>query len=708
MCGIAGLLALPGGAPPEPAELATMAAALAHRGPDGAGHHLDDAAGLAIRRLALVDPGHGDQPLANEDGTILVVCNGELYDHRALRRDLERRGHTFRTRLGRRGARAPLRGARPGVRRGPARDVRARAVGRAAASARARPRPVRDQAARLRARVGGRLVFASELKALLALPGFPRDIDPEAVEDYLALNAVPAPATIFRAARKLEPGHRLIAEAGRVRIERYARPRPLPPAELRREPLEALAAEARERLAELGARAPRRRRARRRAALGRRRLQPDHGARRPAALKTFSIGFDVAAFDELAGARAVAERYGTDHHELRLGPGRGRRARGRGGDLRRALAATPPRCPTGCSPASPPVTSRPCSRARARTSCSAAIRPTPPTGSAAERRAPPRRSRPRSPAGRAPPGGLSLDFRLRRLALGAGLGPLERHHAFKETFAARAARRRCSAAPRATRSRRCARRYAETAGAEPIARLQDVDIGSFLADDLLPQADRAGMAHGLEIRVPFLDPVVAELAYALPLTRARARAARPSGCCAAPPRRCCRRRSCAGPSAASARRSRPGCAARWRSSRATCCRPRASPARAGSRPRRCPRCSTATSARREDLGRPLWALIAFGLWHDAWAVGPAAAAGGARADPAGGRMMPSGAAASFPRGMRRAGAGSRSDRPAGFLGRACPRAGPGGAGRRAEALAGQRAVDQLPLAAVRGSRGSTS
>ena len=81
MCGIAGLLSLPGGAPPTPPELATMAAALAHRGPDGAGHHLDDVAGLAIRRLALVDPAHGEQPLANEDRTVFVVCNGELYDH---------------------------------------------------------------------------------------------------------------------------------------------------------------------------------------------------------------------------------------------------------------------------------------------------------------------------------------------------------------------------------------------------------------------------------------------------------------------------------------------------------------------------------------------------------------------------------------------------------------------------------------------------
>src|SRR5262245_33013780 len=97
MCGIAGLLALPSGAPPTRDELAVMSAALAHRAPDGAGHHIDDHAGLAIRRLALIDPIGGGQPIANEDGSIHVIANGELYDHRALRRQLEGRGHRFRT-----------------------------------------------------------------------------------------------------------------------------------------------------------------------------------------------------------------------------------------------------------------------------------------------------------------------------------------------------------------------------------------------------------------------------------------------------------------------------------------------------------------------------------------------------------------------------------------------------------------------------------
>ena len=187
----------------------------------------------------------------------------------------------------------------------------------------------------------------------------------------------------------------------------------------------------------------------------------------------------------------------------------------------------------------------------------------------------------------------SLDFRLRRLALGAGLGPLERHHAFKETFAPAL---RFALLGRAGDPLAALRaRYAETAGAEPIARLQDADIGSFLADDLLPQADRAGMAHGLEVRVPFLDPEVAELAYALPLERACARLRDQAG---AAPRRGAA--AAAGDRArAQARLLHAGRGLAARAAGGARARPAGAGAgrrgRAGSRPRRCPRCWTATS-----------------------------------------------------------------------------------------------------------------
>ena len=340
-----------------------MSAALAHRGPDGAGHHLDAVAGLAIRRLALVDPVGGEQPIANEDGAVHVVCNGELYDHRALRRGLERRGHTFRTRLGRRGARPPLRGARAGVRRGPARDVRASRCGTRRARRLVLARDPFGIKPLVYAQLGRRLAFASELKALLALPDFPRDVDPAAVEGYLALNAVPAPATIFRAARKLEPGHRLIADAGGVRVERYARPRPAAGRRAAARAARRAGGGGARAAGGLRARAPRRRRAGRRPALRRRRLEPGHragGARRRPPLQTFSVGFDVAAFDELAAARARSPS-ATAPSIASCGSGRRRwtssRASRRATTSRRA---TPPRCRTGCSRASPRATSRRC------------------------------------------------------------------------------------------------------------------------------------------------------------------------------------------------------------------------------------------------------------------------------------------------------------------------------------------------------------
>ena len=616
MCGIAGMLALPDGPPPTLPELATMAAALAHRGPDGAGHHLDGVAGLAIRRLALVDPQHGDQPIANEDGSVHVVCNGELYDHKALRRELERRGHTFRT------------GSDVEVlvhlyeERGPAfveglRGMFAVALWDARARRLVLARDPFGIKPLVHALIGRRLVFASELKALLALPDFPRAIDPAAVEAYLALNAVPAPATIFRAARKLEPGHRLIAEPGGITIERFARPRPVPAAEQRRESLEELAAEARERLANsvrahLAADAP----------VG---VLLSGGvdsslitALAGAPLKTFSVGFDVASFDELASARSVAERYGTDHHELRLGPASA-------AELEGVTASYDE--PSGDATALPywllarfaaghvkaVLTGEGADELFGGYQTYAADRLGPHAARAAALVAPAVARWPSSS------GRLSLDFRLRRLALGAGLGPLERHHAFKETFPPplRASLLGRSGDPLAA----LRARYAETAGVEPIARLQDADIGSFLADDLLPQADRAGMAHGLEVRVPFLDPVVSELAFALPL------AARVRGL---ETKRVLRHAAAPLLPQAIVRGPKRGfctpVAAWLRGPLQELARDLLAPERVAAQGWFAPAPVSALLerhlSRREDLGRPLWALIAFGLWHDAWAAAP--------------------------------------------------------------------------------------
>src|SRR5437762_6256979 len=200
-----------------------MSDLLVHRGPDSAGEHVDGGVALAARRLSIIDLEHGDQPIANEDGTVHVVQNGEIYNHEALRRELEAAGHRFRTHCdtevivhlyGEHGldfARR-LRGMFAVAiwdGRGPGRLVLARD--------RFGIKPLLYRA------VDGELAFASELRAL------PRgEIDLDALEAFLAFNSIPAPLTIFRDCRKLPPGHVLAWEDGEVSLRRFARPAPVP------------------------------------------------------------------------------------------------------------------------------------------------------------------------------------------------------------------------------------------------------------------------------------------------------------------------------------------------------------------------------------------------------------------------------------------------------------------------------------------------
>ncbi|HSR95301.1 MAG TPA: asparagine synthetase B, partial [Solirubrobacterales bacterium] len=197
-----------------------MCEAQEHRGPDSRGVHLDSAAGLGIQRLRVIDLATGDQPIANEDGSVTVVLNGEIYNFRELRSRLERSGHRFATASdtevivhlyeeeGSRCVRS-LHGM----------------FGLAIWDAR------RRRLLLARDRVGkkplfyalrdGALSFASELRALLQDPEIPRDLDFEALDAYLALRWIPAPLSAFEAVRKLPPACVLTLEGGRVEIERY-------------------------------------------------------------------------------------------------------------------------------------------------------------------------------------------------------------------------------------------------------------------------------------------------------------------------------------------------------------------------------------------------------------------------------------------------------------------------------------------------------
>jgi asparagine synthase (glutamine-hydrolysing) len=341
MCGIAGFWNLRTGRPADPSAIRAATRSLIHRGPDEEGYLVDGALALGSRRLTVVDPRGGRQPMGNEDGSVHVVFNGEIYNHGELRVELQGAGHRFRTRSDTEVL------VHAWEEWGP--DGLERLNGMFALA-------VWD--ARRRCLLLGRdrlgikplyvwdgpegMAFGSELKAVVALPWVPLEWDLEAVDDFMTYEYVPAPGCILRNARKLRPGHWLLyreGDGGAGRLRRYwamqgkedppRAPSPGSPAGdgsrrkgasrqgPRIDPREA-AFELRERL---------------RTAV-RRRLMADvplgaflSGGIDSSAVvalmagelgegvRTFSLGFRDASYDERHHARAVAEDFGTHHRE---------------------------------------------------------------------------------------------------------------------------------------------------------------------------------------------------------------------------------------------------------------------------------------------------------------------------------------------------------------------------------------------------------
>jgi asparagine synthase (glutamine-hydrolysing) len=490
-----------------------MSAKLVHRGPDSDGIFVDGPAALAARRLAIIDLETGDQPIANEDSTVQVVQNGELYNYRELRAELERAGHRFRTH----GDTEVLVHLYEEEGLEFARRLRGMFAVALWDAPRRRLVLARDRYGikplYYRAGPGGGLEFASELRAL------PRgEIDLDALEAFLAFNSIPGPLTIFRETRKLPPGHLLVWEGGEPRLERFARPAPTALGELRDDDEAELIEELRARLrdsvrAHLVSDVP----------VGvllsggidSSALTALAAEESSEAVRTFSIGFEERSFDELGDARLVAERYGTQHRELVLRPDAAL--------LLPALAEAFDE-PFADSSALPTYLVSQLAAQDVKVALSGeggdelfggyytyvadqlALR----AGGAARLARPLVELLPTSTAR------ASFDYKAKRFVRGAQLPPLERHHAWKEIFSpdarAELTGRRHGFDPvdlyRA--------RFAETEGAELLARLQDVDLGIYLVDDLLVKTDRASMAHSLEARVPFLDPAVTNFAATLP------------------------------------------------------------------------------------------------------------------------------------------------------------------------------------------------
>ena len=609
MCGICGI-ASTGGAV-DPARLAAMSETLVHRGPDSDGAFVDGSVGLAARRLAIIDLETGDQPVGSEDGQIQVVQNGELYNYRDLRSELERGGHRFSTQ----GDTEVL--VHLYEEHGSGFVERLRGMfavalwdGRRRRLVLARDRygikPLYYRESR------GELSFASELRAL------PRgEIDLDALEAFLAFNSIPAPLTIFREVRKLPPGHVLTWEEGHAEITRYARPAPVDSSDVRHDEEAELVEELRARLrdsvrAHLVSDVP----------VGvllsggidSATLTALAAQESSEPVRTFSIGFEERSFDELADARLVAEQYGTAHEELVLRPDAA---------LLLPTLAEAFDEPFADSSALPTYLVSELAARHVKVALSGeggdelfggyytysadllALR----AGGLA-RFARPLVERLPSSSGKA-----TFDYKAKRFVRAAHLPPLERHHAWKEIFSADA-----RAALTGRRSEfdpvdLLRARFAETEGAELLARLQDVDLGIYLVDDLLVKTDRASMAHSLEARVPFLDPAVTTFALALP-SRQKVRGLR---------KKVLLRKAVAPlvPAPLLRRRKRGFSipAAAWlRGELEPFARDTLSDAtlrRQGFfEPRTVKRLLDDHVARKEDLSRQLWGLLAFTLWHE--------------------------------------------------------------------------------------------
>ena len=505
-----------------------MTRVIHHRGPDEDGFLLDGEAGLGMRRLSILDVAGGTQPIYNEDRSVGVVYNGEIYNFQELREDLISRGHTFRTRSDTEVIVHQYEEDGPGCLR------RFNGMFGLAIWDLPRRRLVLG-----RDRLGikplhylegpGGLVFGSEIRSLLEHPSATRELDPVALSRYLTHECVPAPRSIFRDIRKLPPGHRLIWENGAVSVEPWWRIRfrggdaPSHP----REALEEL-----ERLL---------------SAAVERRLMSDvplgaflsggidsstvvafmqRHASKP--VKTFSIGFEEESFDESTHARTVAKHLGTEHHERIFSP--------------RDMIDLVPRLadfldePLGDGSVLPTFLLSAFTREQVTVSLSGdggdelfAGYPTYLAHRAANlydrvpkllRRAVVAPLVRRLPASAR---NFSFDFAAKRFISGDGLSPLERHLVWMGSFSGDAKRDVLSddlnRALADDDEFADARRLWEGCDApDDLSRVLHQDMRVYMQDDILTKVDRASMAHSLEVRVPLLDHTVVEFVTSLPTT----------------------------------------------------------------------------------------------------------------------------------------------------------------------------------------------
>ena len=521
MCGIAGMVLRGSGMLADEAVLDRMTRVIAHRGPDDHGVWAAGCVGLGNRRLAVIDLSErGHQPLTNEDGSVWIAFNGEIYNFQELREELISKGHVFRSNTDTETIVHLY--EQEGI------DGVSKLRGMFAFALWDAPRRtlflVRDRLGKkplFYYEDSGRLAFGSEIKCLLQA-GVPAAADREAISHYLTYGYVPAPWSAFEGIRKLPPAHYLEMRDGRTSIHRYWQLQYLPKRKSSEgallEELSALLTEATRlrmisdvplgALLSGGLDSSAVVAAMRRLTSGR--------------VKTFSIGFEQPEYDELAYARQVAQRFDTDHHEHIVKPD--------------AIAIVPRLVwhynePFADSSAVPSFAV--CEMARRSVTVALNGDGGDETflgydrylaAAAVARYAwvpPALRQAAAAAAARLPVGQpKSTIYRVRRLGMGLAKSPMQQYESWIVVFGEAEKRALCqpellAAAPR---SEEIFERAVASSDAPTFAEaIAHGDIQTYLPDDLLVKMDIASMAHSLEVRSPLLDHRMVEFSASLPL-----------------------------------------------------------------------------------------------------------------------------------------------------------------------------------------------
>jgi asparagine synthase (glutamine-hydrolysing) len=528
MCGITGWANLDSRTPPADGAkelLHSMCERMVHRGPDAEGLLVTTGAALGMRRLAIIDLLTGEQPTYNEDRSVAVILNGEIYNYRELRADLEKRGHSFRSQSDTE--------VLPHLYEEYADDMVQHLNGMFAFALwdakRRRLLIARDPFGEKPLYWGvfaNTLLFASEPKVLLAHPLVKCSLNLQALRQYLSFDYVPAPLTIYQGINKLAAAHTLTLDSGRIETRPYWRlsyktTEPIPNETEAAEHLRGLLADSvRMRLVSdvpLGVLLSGGVDSSTIAALAVRASAE--------AVKTFSISFAESSFDESSYARAVAKFLGTDHHEERLSANLAANLVSEIGSWMDEPFSDPSLVPTyllsrftrkhvtvalGGDGGDELFAGYPMYRGHRWATNYLKIPNVV-------------RFRIIEPlVGLLPvkTGNLSFDYKATRFVTGAKYDPVARHHVWFGSF--NPAEQEMLLTPEVLRNtdkdiyRDARTMFDECDSSDVVEQMQSLDTRLYLAEDIMTKVDRASMAVSLEVRAPFLDRRVAEFAASLP------------------------------------------------------------------------------------------------------------------------------------------------------------------------------------------------